>query len=134
MFAEEAGEDYLVRTGTVHDMVEKARRELPADNIAAVKKRWKADRGMLEDSLEEINAMVEDAGEGDDDVNEDDLDDEWDELGFGSTKKMSDDELERTKKVSPARVNPRRQAQNKSRSNPLSASLPFSIRGLCRTY
>ena len=109
-------------------------RELPADNIAAVKKRWKADRGMLEDSLEEINAMVEDAGEGDDDVNEDDLDDEWDELGFGSTKKMSDDELERTKKVSPARVNPRRQAQNKSRSNPLSASLPFSIRGLCRTY
>ncbi|TBU65588.1 hypothetical protein BD310DRAFT_15783 [Dichomitus squalens] len=96
MFVEDAGGDYLVRTGAVHDMVEKARRELPADNIAAVRKRWRADRGMLEDSLEEINAMVEDAGEG-----EDDMDDEWDELGFGSTKKMSGDELERTKKTQP---------------------------------
>ncbi|EJF66063.1 hypothetical protein DICSQDRAFT_143418 [Dichomitus squalens LYAD-421 SS1] len=100
MFVEDAGGDYLVRTGAVHDMVEKARRELPADNIAAVRKRWRADRGMLEDSLEDINAMVEDAGEGED-LDADELDDEWDELGFGSTKKMSDDELERTKKIQP---------------------------------
>ena len=75
------------------------RSELPADNIAAVKKRWKADRVMLEDSLEEINAMAEDGGDGDDDLGGDEVDEELDELGFGSVKKMSEVELERTKKV-----------------------------------
>ncbi|KAI0636747.1 Grap2 and cyclin-D-interacting-domain-containing protein [Trametes polyzona] len=101
-FIDDAGEEYLVRTGTVHDLIERARRELPADNLAAVKKRWKADRGMLEDSLEDINSMVEDADkEDEEDANEEDFDDEWDELGFGSSKKMSDIELERTKKVQP---------------------------------
>lgn len=102
MFVDSAGEDYLVRTGTVHDLVEKARRDLPADNLAAVKKRWKADRGMLEDSLEEINAMIEEAAQSEQDDLDgdgDDIDDEWDELGFGSSKKMSEAELERTKKV-----------------------------------
>lgn len=102
MFVDSAGEDYLVRTGTVHDLVEKARRDLPADNLAAVKKRWKADRGMLEDSLEEINAMIEEAAQSEQDDLDgdgDDIDDEWDELGFGASKKMSETELERTKKV-----------------------------------
>ncbi len=99
MFAEGAGDDYLVRTGTVHDTVEMARRKLPTDNVAAVNKRWKADRGMLEDSLEEINGMVEDDDQAEDALGEDELDDEWDELGFGSTNKMSEVELERTKKV-----------------------------------
>lgn len=99
-FVEDAGEEYLVRTGTVHDIIEKARREIPADNLAAVKGRWKADRGMLEDSLEEINSMVEEHGlAGGEDLDDEDFDDEWDELGFGSTKKMSEVELERTKKV-----------------------------------
>ncbi|KAI0750926.1 hypothetical protein C8Q80DRAFT_1217828 [Daedaleopsis nitida] len=101
MFLDSAGEDYLVRTGTVHDIVEKARRDLPADNLAAVKKRWKADRGMLEDSLEEINAMIEEAGQNDQDGDGDDIDDEWDELGFGASKKMSEAELEHTKKIQP---------------------------------
>ena len=99
MFVDSAGEDYLVRTGTVHDVVEKARRDLPADNLAAVKKRWKADREMIGDSLEEINAMLEDTGGGEDELEGADLDDEWDELGFGASKKMSEAELERTKKV-----------------------------------
>ena len=100
MFVEREEEDYLVRTGTVHDLVEKARRDLPADNLAAVKKRWKADRGMLEDSLEEINAMIEEGGQDEQDgLDEEGLDDEWDELGFGSSKKMSEVELERTRKV-----------------------------------
>ncbi|KAI0807598.1 hypothetical protein C8Q74DRAFT_75847 [Fomes fomentarius] len=100
MFVESAGEDYLVRTGTVHDLVEKARRDLPADNLAAVKQRWKADRGMLEDALQEINTMIEESGQGGEEEL-DELDDEWDELGFGSSKKMSDVELERTKKIQP---------------------------------
>lgn len=98
MFVEDAGEDYLIRTGTVHDMIEKARREFPADNAAAVRKRWEADKGMLEDSLEEINGMIED-DQGEDDVGGDELDGEWDELGFGPTKKMTEVELERAKKV-----------------------------------
>ncbi|KAI0724008.1 hypothetical protein C8T65DRAFT_704651 [Cerioporus squamosus] len=101
MFVDSGGEDYLMRTGTIHDLVEKARRDLPVDNLAAVKKRWKADRDMMEDSLEEINAMLEDAGEGEDETEGDDFDDEWDELGFGASKKMSEVELERTKKVQP---------------------------------
>ncbi|KAH9901583.1 Grap2 and cyclin-D-interacting-domain-containing protein [Cubamyces lactineus] len=103
-FVEDSGDEYLVRTGTVHDLVEKARRELPADNLAAVKMQWKADRGMLEDSLNDINAMIEDAGEeGGDDLEGEgfDDDDEWDELGFGSSKKLSNVELERVKKVQP---------------------------------
>lgn len=92
----EEGEDYLVHTGMVHDLVDKAKRDLPADNQMAVKKRWVADRGMLEDSLQDVTSMLEDndaVGEGDD------FDDELDELGLGSTKKMSELELERTKKV-----------------------------------
>ncbi|RPD66363.1 hypothetical protein L226DRAFT_500670 [Lentinus tigrinus ALCF2SS1-7] len=101
MFVDSAGEDYLVRTGTVHDVVEKARRDLPADNIAAVKKRWKADRDMIGDSLDEINAMLEDAEEGEDEAEGGDLDDEWEELGFGTSKKMSEAERECTKKVQP---------------------------------
>ncbi|EIW60102.1 uncharacterized protein TRAVEDRAFT_57469 [Trametes versicolor FP-101664 SS1] len=98
-FIENGGEEYLVRTGTVHDLVEKARREIPADNLAAVKGRWTADRGMLEDSLEEINSMLE--GGDEDDMDTGGFDDEWDELGFGSSKKMSEIELERTRKVQP---------------------------------
>ncbi|PIL24203.1 hypothetical protein GSI_13956 [Ganoderma sinense ZZ0214-1] len=101
MFAEDGGDDYLVRTGTVHDRIEKARRELPADNVSAVKKRWKADKGMLEDSLEEISSMVEVDHQGEDDLDGDELDDEWDELGFGSAKTLSEAELERTKKIQP---------------------------------
>ena len=79
-FVEDSGDEYLVRTGTVHDLIEKARRELPVDNLAAVKMQWKADRGMLEDSLNDINAMIEDAGdEGDDDLEGERFDDD-DEL------------------------------------------------------
>ncbi|KAI0672995.1 hypothetical protein C8Q78DRAFT_692752 [Trametes maxima] len=102
-FVDDAGAEYLVRTGAVHDLVEKARRDLPADNLAAVKKRWKVDWEMLEDSLGEINCMIEDGAldDGGDLDDEEDVDDEWDELGFGSSKKMSEVELERTKKVQP---------------------------------
>ncbi|KAI0372885.1 hypothetical protein BV20DRAFT_1034150 [Pilatotrama ljubarskyi] len=100
-FTEDAGEEYLVRTGTVHDLIEKARREVPADNLSAVKQCWKADRNMLEDSLGEINSMIEDAAQEGEDGDDPDFDDEWDELGFGASKKMSELELERTRKVQP---------------------------------
>ncbi|KAH9857110.1 Grap2 and cyclin-D-interacting-domain-containing protein [Lenzites betulinus] len=101
-FVDEGGKEYLVRTGTVHDLIEKARRELPVDTLDAVKRRWKVDRGMLEDTLDEINSMIEDAGhEGEQDQDEEGFNEEWDELGLGSSKKMSEAELECTKKVQP---------------------------------
>ncbi|KAI0780705.1 hypothetical protein BD413DRAFT_436446, partial [Trametes elegans] len=103
--ADSTGQEYLVRTGTVHDLVERARREVPTDNVTAVKQRWKADREMLEDSLGDINTMIEEAEQDEvGDVNDDEEDfgdEEWDEIGFGSTKKMSDVEIQRTKKVQP---------------------------------
>lgn len=97
---ESAAEDYLIRTGTVHDVIDQVRRGLSEDNVAAVRRRWSEDRKMLEDSLAEVADMVESGGAGDDDGDEDDgFDDEWDELGLGSTKKMTPEELEHTKKV-----------------------------------
>lgn len=94
-------EDHLVRTGAVHDTVERIRRTLPEDNFGAVKRRYTLDREMLEDSVNEVNAMIAgDEEDEDDPFGEDDEDDEWDELGFGSTKKLSETELDRVKKAS----------------------------------
>lgn len=95
----EEGDDYLVHTGMVHDLVYQAKRDLPADNQMAVKKRWAADRGMLEDTLQDVTSMLEDNDAVGDEVHSDDELDGLDELGLGSTKKMSELELERTKKV-----------------------------------
>lgn len=94
-----ANKDYLVRTGAVHDAVEQIRRELPADNAAAVQRRLTADRGMLADCLEEVQEIVKGGG----DEDEDDLDD-WDddgleELGFGKSKPLSPEEIHRAKQV-----------------------------------
>ncbi|KAI0819514.1 hypothetical protein BC628DRAFT_1017674 [Trametes gibbosa] len=101
-FVDDAGKEYLVRTGTVHDLIEKARRGMPADPLDAVKKLWEVDRGMLEDSLDEINSMIADSGhEREQDGDEEGFDEEWDELGFGSSKRMTEVELQRTKKVQP---------------------------------
>ncbi|CCM04584.1 uncharacterized protein FIBRA_06765 [Fibroporia radiculosa] len=98
----EGGEDYLVRTGAVHDLIEKAKGDLSQDNCAAVRRRWVSDRGMLEDTYGEVTAMITDADAGGEDPDRYDFDDdELDELGLGSSKKMSVVELERTKKVQP---------------------------------
>ena len=93
-----------MRTGAVHDLVERARKDIPVSNLAAVKARWKSDREMIADSAAEIDAMVEDpAGAGDefggDGFGDDGFDEEWDELGLGTSKRMSEVEIERTKKV-----------------------------------
>lgn len=94
-------EDYLVRTGAVHESVDRLRRDLPLDNVDAVKRRWSKDREMLEDSVKEAAELAKGMDEDnfDDEDFGDDLDDGWDELGLGSTRKMSEEELERTKKV-----------------------------------
>ncbi|OCH93371.1 hypothetical protein OBBRIDRAFT_885514 [Obba rivulosa] len=101
-FVNQGGQDYLVATGTVHDVVSQAQQSLSTDNISAVKKRWMSDRSMLDDVLDEVAYMIETHGAGDEeDEDEGDLDDEWDELGLGAKKKMSEAELSRTKKVHP---------------------------------
>ncbi|KAI0682442.1 hypothetical protein BC835DRAFT_883396 [Cytidiella melzeri] len=99
---EASREDYLVKTGAVHDAIDHFRRNLPEDNAASVRSRWSKDREMLEDSLAEVGEMVESDGAGDvGDDSDDEVSDEWDELGLGSVKTMTPQELDRTKKVHP---------------------------------
>ncbi|KAH9952133.1 hypothetical protein B0H21DRAFT_715931 [Amylocystis lapponica] len=98
-FLEDAGKDYLVRTGAVHDAVDKAR-ALSVDNCSAVRRRWALDKEMLDDAASEVAGMLEDAGE-DAEEEDDGFDDEWRELGLGPSKKMTGTELERTKKIQP---------------------------------
>lgn len=101
-----AGEEYLVRTGTLHDLITRARGPdgIPQDNISAIRRRWKQDRVALEDSLREVSEMIDRAegseSDGIDDDDDDDDDDGWDELGLGDTgAKMDKDELARAKNV-----------------------------------
>ncbi|KZP11986.1 hypothetical protein FIBSPDRAFT_836920 [Athelia psychrophila] len=101
----QAGEEYMVRTAGVHDLIDKAKgpNGLSRDNMGAVRKIWTQDRGALDDGFREVGEMVEDAeDEGNDEANEDEdveMDDGWGELGLGKSEKMTGDELERTKKV-----------------------------------
>ncbi|KAG2157101.1 hypothetical protein DEU56DRAFT_4495 [Suillus clintonianus] len=98
-----AGEEYLVRTGTLHDLITQARgpNGIPKDNISAICRRWKQDRGALEDGLREVSEMIDGAeGNESDDVDDDDDDDGWGELGLAdSGAKMDKDELARAKNV-----------------------------------
>ncbi|KAH8106838.1 hypothetical protein BXZ70DRAFT_886088, partial [Cristinia sonorae] len=105
---QEEDKEYLVRTGAVHETIERIRKELPEDNLAAVRERWRVDKGMLEDTLEDVNGIVEDAEDGGDEEDEDEdegfgSDEDEDglaELGFTS-KKLSKVEAERVKKIQP---------------------------------
>ncbi|THU91161.1 hypothetical protein K435DRAFT_801486 [Dendrothele bispora CBS 962.96] len=94
-------EEYLVRTGTLHDIIENARSPtgLSKDNSSAVAKIWNRDLGALEDGVREVAEMIENAQCGDIGEDEDDDDDGWDELGLGSSKTLDKDELGRTFKI-----------------------------------
>ncbi len=100
---EGSGEDYLVKTGEVHDTIDAARRNLPEDNASAVRKRWSTDRGMVEDSLADVQSMIEDDEADADELEgldeDEEFDDELDALGLGPTKRLSPLELARVKKV-----------------------------------
>jgi len=101
---EEGSNLNLVRAGEVHEIVEKARSGLSSNNMEAVRKRLKADRLILDDTVGELAELVENEGDNADaDENEDEEfdDGEWDELGLGSSKKMSPAELDRTKRIQP---------------------------------
>ncbi|KII88518.1 hypothetical protein PLICRDRAFT_698889 [Plicaturopsis crispa FD-325 SS-3] len=96
----QAGDDYMIKTGTVHDLIDKVRGRngISKDNLEAVRKKWTEDRASLDDGFREVAEMVEDA-EGDDEEDAMIEDDGWDEIGLGSGMKMDKDELERTKSV-----------------------------------
>ncbi|KAF9500871.1 hypothetical protein BDN71DRAFT_1439738 [Pleurotus eryngii] len=92
-------DEYLSRTGTVHELAEKAK-NLSLSNVLAVQKRWKQDRASLDDAVSELHDMLEQA-EADDGAEQldADFDDGWAEFGIGSDKKLEVDELARAKKA-----------------------------------
>jgi hypothetical protein len=92
------GEEYLVRTGAVHEIIQNARKGLSMDNLDAMRKKWTLDGGVLDDGLREVGQMIEDQ-EGDLDCDQVE-DGGWEELDLGGLgKKMDSNELERTRKV-----------------------------------
>ncbi|KAF8559574.1 hypothetical protein OG21DRAFT_1502818 [Imleria badia] len=92
------GEEYLVRTATLHDLITNARSPsgIPKDNQAAVYRAWKSDRESLEDNLQEIATMIKDAQSDD---QPDQLDDGWDDIGLAPSTKMDEHELARANNV-----------------------------------
>lgn len=96
----QAGEEYMIRTAGVHDLIDKAKgpNGLSKDNLGAVRKIWAQDRGSLDDGFREVGEMLEDEEEGDGAADDED-DGGWGELGLGKTEKMTSVELDCTKKV-----------------------------------
>lgn len=91
--------EYLMRTGAVHDLITSARAPggVPTDNLASVRKKWKQHYEAMHDGLTEIDEMIQDAQASG--REEDVEDDGWNELGLPSNQKMDGTELERAKKV-----------------------------------
>lgn len=97
----DAQDEYLMRTGAVHHLIDKVRAPngLSKDNLAAVRKRVSQCQGSLDDGLKEVGEMVEDAESTSDADGSKVEEDGWEEFGFESGAKMNSDELERAKKV-----------------------------------
>jgi hypothetical protein len=92
---------HLVRTAAVHQLVDRAKgaEGIPVDNLAAVRRRWDADRGTMEDAFKELAEMIADS-EGADEGFEEEEEDGWDEMGLGGAK-MSVEEVKRAKATQP---------------------------------
>jgi hypothetical protein len=93
-------QEYLTRTGSVHELIEQARgpNGISKSNIEAVRKKWAADSGVLKDAFAEFEEMLEDSNGDNNDQPEDDIDDGWGELGLKNDV-MTGDELSRAKSV-----------------------------------
>jgi len=94
-----ANEEYLVKTGEVHELIDRVRKPggLSLNNRDAVRRSWLQDSGSLADAYEEIQEICKAA---DLDVeDEEEFGDGWDELGISSDKKLSASELDRAQKV-----------------------------------
>lgn len=101
-------EGYLVKVGTVHEIVERAR-GVSASNREAVRRRWEADAAGLEDGVREVAEMVADEEGGSDDAGDGFAGDGWDDLGLGPSlpqTKITKEEIANLKTVRPDRVLP----------------------------
>ena len=92
-----ATDEYLVRTGTIHDLIDMARKPGGLSMISrdAVRKKWLQNHESIVDGAEEIQQLCSPKDTKDDD---DFIDDGWEELGINPTK-LSHSELDRTEKV-----------------------------------
>ena len=90
-------EEYLVRAGTVHGLIDIARKPggLSLTNRDAVRKRWLQNHESILDGAEEIQQVCNAEGPEEDNF----IDDGWEELGVNSAIKLSPAELDRTEKV-----------------------------------
>lgn len=90
---------YLMKTGALHASIDRIGKDLSVDNRAAVVKLWKSNDASLQDALEECKEMT--SGNDGDEEEEEDEDDGWDEImgEAGKPTKLTEEELERTKKV-----------------------------------
>ncbi|KAF9464700.1 hypothetical protein BDZ94DRAFT_1307689 [Collybia nuda] len=81
------GDEYMVRTGAVHDLINKAKVPggLSVDNVSAVRKKLTQDHASLEDALSEVCDMASETQVSSED-NMDDEDDGWGLLGMKSKR------------------------------------------------
>lgn len=96
-------EEYLVRTGEVHELIDTAKKNnsLSLNNRDAVRAVFARDHESLKDAAEELQEICKPVDEnGSDDDGEDDFDDGWEELGISSNDKLSPSELLVAEKVS----------------------------------
>ncbi|KAF8582322.1 hypothetical protein K439DRAFT_163118 [Ramaria rubella] len=91
---EPVGDEYLVKTGAVHDAVVKAE-NMSKDETEAIVKLWKTNGDALEDSLKDVKEMMEEKDDGE--VEEDG----WDELVEGIGRKLSPEEIKRVEMLYP---------------------------------
>jgi len=101
---DEPQNEYLIKAGTVHDLIERARGPdgISKDNLIAVRKKWAEDKAVMDDALKEMGEMIEEAEAddgGEEEAEGESDEDGWDELGL-SSKKMDKHELKRAKAVS----------------------------------
>ncbi|KAF8607873.1 hypothetical protein BDV93DRAFT_519863 [Ceratobasidium sp. AG-I] len=91
----------MLRVGTIHSIIDRVKASLSTDNRTAVGKRWQSDASHLDDAMQEIKDMVEEAErsdlEGGDEA--DGFDDGWGEVLGGPATKLEPHEVEVAKKA-----------------------------------
>ncbi|EJD44096.1 hypothetical protein AURDEDRAFT_185146 [Auricularia subglabra TFB-10046 SS5] len=94
---EDDTEDLYVRTGALHDAIDRARNELPASELDAVRDLFRANQACLDDGLPELQELIEE-----DECDHVENDDDWDAFGdeFASSK-LSPEERQRVKEAYP---------------------------------
>ncbi|KAG7092445.1 hypothetical protein E1B28_008799 [Marasmius oreades] len=89
-----AAREYMMKTGTVHDMIEGVRSSngLSKDNLSAVRKKWHEDGGPLDDGARELRELIDNAGDASEDYG-------WKELGLEPDAPFSEQEADRASKI-----------------------------------